>query len=1337
MTKSLIRFFRQLLTKLLWLISIIVIIFVLLLSVIKLSLPYWIDNKARMVALVEDTFGGDFDYSQLELDWSEFKPTLFIKDGQWVAADDSMQYKAATSRVVLNFWQSLFKGYLIAESIELNDVSAEISIPDSNYPQWQNNFDLGLLLKRYPEAINQESIQINHLALTVHKEQQSRRGQISTLSFTKLNHQRQLIVEFQSDFTSQAKFVVETKGPLFKKDSTINIYGLLRDFDFSDSAQFFELPKDIPIELADTELWLNYKGKTPQSGRLIFQAGSSSSSVAKLDADINYARKDDFLIFSSNNFHVVERYKNDELKEYNSRFKVERKTEDDNSYYWHINAENTPLGYISALMIPFIPPDFSAELVQIQPKGDLISLDIEAEQQGQTITPIDGSAELINFSSQPTASIPGINLQSVHINSQNSGWNIIAKSVDSTINWPGVFAQPIPIETMQIDSWVGFSDQQFIRINNFSLDNPDTSTKAYGTLQLLDDDINLSLHAESQDVDMAALYKYWPRNKMDDEVLEFLDRAFVAGNVEFSQLTWRGSLEDFPYVHNEGQFNIRAEIADAQLKFDPEWPDAENLSAGVEFDNNQLLIEAFKGNVLGNDIGQVEGVIESLFTPGSILNLDISNQVSYVNYRNLFFQSPLQQWLGKELIDLKFNGALAHQLLMRIPLSDANDEFSLEGAINFNGQDIQLASYGLGLNNIQGWLHYTQAGVYAEQLKATLWENPVNIDIKVDEYTNNADLADINASSQFDLAKAVASLNLQLPIKVEGKSLVKLHYRRDSKGAESLIVRSDLKGTKIDGPPWLSKGKEESSAFLSTLYKKQSRIHARTIYRDTLSSQLHFSTEALNDINGVVAMGELATSSIKVPEQGVAIEGFFPEINSYEWINSLQVKKEGEFFWPQWIDHILVKTALFTVAGQSLHDVELRDSLLADDSVRFNVLAREGNGNLTLYKDGRKHVTIDKLDIELKPFSRISESELNIDKQALDNWQLECLSCEINGIDTGQLTLVSNLNNDTVVVKGDSQVEGQLSAYLEGRWQGDSSQVDVRFNTEDTGGLLKRWGYGDGVKETKASGEISLQWSGGFLDFSLKNLNGSINLETGEGAVKELSDRQARVFSLFSLQSIRRRLSLDFSDLFEDGFFFDKMVGKFTINDGVITSEDVFIDGVAADVRVRGSINLVEQTVDQNVTVVPKIGSSLPLLAGWAIEPTTGLIMLIVNKIFEPVVDVVVSIEYKVTGDLSNPTVVELSKKSKEVVVPEVNESELEAEKLKNKNDSPEGANLNKAESKAGKTEGGLKKSLKNSSKESSKERLSQTSTIDTSSEPDESMQPEQKATDSDGNNDE
>lgn len=1277
MTKRLTRILRRFLSGFLWLVSVLVIIFVVLLSIVKLSLPYWTEDKQEMVALVEGQFGGIFDYSELEVDWSEFKPTVFIKDASWKETDGSMSYGSESARVVLNFWESIFKGYVIAESIELTGAVAEISISESTASTDSWSFDIDLLLKRYPEFINQERIDINGLTLKFARKEQIRKVQFSTLNFEKLKEQRQLILEFQSDFSSQTKLIIESNGMPFSEGSQLKVYGLLRDFDVLDSAKFLNLPEDIPVELADTEFWLEYVGKEPTSGRVIFKAESSNSKVAQLDAEINYQKTDNTAIFSSDRFYVAERKDDDELIEFDSYFKAVRKEDDDQSIQWLLEAENTPIGYFVTLSSPFIPPKLREILSKVQPDGELVSLNIRAAQEETSVIPISGSAEISNFTTVASSYGPQLSLNSINIEEEDSGWRLTAKSNDSQLSWPSVFKGDIPIDDFSLNTWVSVEEKPLIKIDEFLLNNKEAHVAVHGSVQIEEDDAVISLYGEAKDVDIATLEKYWPRNSMSEEALEYLDQSLLKGKVEFARLVWRGGFEAFPYEDSSGVFDLRAKVLDASLKFDPDWPQVDQLYAQAHFKNNQLFLAADKGQINGQDIGQASGVIDSVFTDNTYLRLDINNRVGYELYNFVFLNSPLQEWLSPALLDLTFSGNLEHQLKLEVPLSDDDADVNIIGKVLFNGEKVQLDSYGLALESLQGELNYTQQGAYGKNLKGRFWRSPVAIDIAVGDYGKGDDLVNIDAISDFDLAKAVASFDLQLPIYVEGKSQVNLHYRQDSDGAESLIVRSDLKGTKINGPSWFSKSKDEKSSFLSTLYRKNNRIHARTIYRDTVSSQLSFDVDSPDDINGVIALGDLATHSIEVPAKGVAIRGFFGEIHSNEWLNSLQVKKGGTFFWPKWIDHISIKTALFTIAGQSLHNVELSDSLLADESVRFNVKADEGFGNLTLYQDGRKHVTVEKLDIELGDFSQLSDSEVNIEKSSLDNWQIECLACKINGIDTGKLTLVSKLDGGAVVVQGDSQIEGQLKAYLEGRWQGDSSRVEINFETLDTGALLKRWGFGDGLKDTKATGNAVLEWPGGFHDISIANISGLIDLETGEGAVKELSDRQARVFSLFSLQSIRRRLSLDFSDLFEDGFFYDKIKGVFTINEGVVHSDNVFIDGAAADVKVKGTTNLVKRTVDQNVTVVPKLGSSLPVLAGWAIEPTTGLIMLLVNKLFEPVIDVVVSIEYKISGDLNNPTVIELNKKSKEVALPEV-EEEVKQESQETKDSLEESSELDK-----------------------------------------------------------
>jgi len=86
-------------------------------------------------------------------------------------------------------------------------------------------------------------------------------------------------------------------------------------------------------------------------------------------------------------------------------------------------------------------------------------------------------------------------------------------------------------------------------------------------------------------------------------------------------------------------------------------------------------------------------------------------------------------------------------------------------------------------------------------------------------------------------------------------------------------------------------------------------------------------------------------------------------------------------------------------------------------------------------------------------------------------------------------------------------------------------------------------------------------------------------------------------------------------------------------------------------VEIKGVTNFPENRIENCVRVTPKLGSSLPILAGWAIEPVTGLVVYLMSKIFQPVLKVVTSILYKVEGPLDNPEIIELKKTSGTAVV--------------------------------------------------------------------------------------
>ena len=1272
MVKSIITTIRRWLTKLLWLVSIVVILFVLLVSVVKLILPYWLDDKETIVELVEKQIGGEFDYQELVVDWTRFRPTIYLQETEWKSDDHRIQVTSERNTIELNLWKSLIDGYLQTESVEVNGVNLSYTLNDlaaESDTQKLSDISLSrlkLALDMHPEILQQSKISLRDVTVTVRHQGNSRTLVAPLILFTKLGSERQLIVDARSELFSSGRFVIESFGQPLADKSQVDLFASLEDTDIKSLAKFLNLKQDYPVDLINAKIWLTYEGDRPVAGYSQILASGDQSRIAQLDGAIRFKSDETGFSLSSDRFHLVEREALSETEQeaeageklvgFDSQFNV-TVTNNDSGSSWDMSADNFPVSYLVTSVKPFLPPEHFDLINGLNPDGHIHQFHLIAEQTQEAFKPVRADIHLSDPAVQEFQTVPGLKLDQIRIKDEGGKWRVNLAAEDSQLVSSKWLKNPIAIDALSFNGLITSDRQTRIEIDEFEVANSDLAIKVEGLISFIEDsegqpDTELALYAEATNINIAELHNYWPTQGMKPETVEYLNQSLLGGTVSKARFLMRGNLENFPYQDGSGQFYIEADTQNVTFKFDPEWPQAEQINAKAIFDNDTMSIVADSGQLLGSQVNQATATIDSFSNDVSMLVITIDAEATDKSYLALHQNSPLQEDIGDAVTDFSINNPINPNLEITIPLG--NDvPASLKGVIPLDGHQVSLKDYPLKLTGMQGNIHFTENGAYSENLRGNLWGNRFSIDVKVDEYTNDDDLVKLDAKSAFAVGKVFDANNIQSPLSISGNSELVVRYRVAENANQSLIVRTDLKGTEINGPKWLSKSKDDSADVLVTLFESNGKIQSRAIYRDSISSQLVFSSDDINDVNGVIALGELATSKVAAPQRGVAIRGQFDEIKSYDWINSLQFKSGDAFSWPKWINSIDIKTPILDVAGQKLHEVHLTDEQLAGQYLRFRLTANEGKGSLTFYDDGRKHVLVDELDIQLEPFSKLSDGDIHLEKSALYNWQLECASCRINGIDTGVLTLVTEKTDQGVTIKGDSKIEGLLSAYLEGSWKGDLSKVNITFTSPNAGRLLQRWGYGDGIRDTSTEGKLDLSWKGGWHQFELNKSNGSLNVNTGQGVVRELSDRQARVFSLFSLQSLRRRLTLDFRDLFEDGFFYDSINGNFTIKEGVVHSDRVSINGATAEVTITGSTDLVNSTVDQNVVVIPKLGSSLPVLAGWAIEPTTGLIMLLINKIFEPVLDVVVRIEYNIKGDLSNPEVIEVDKKSKEIVVPD------------------------------------------------------------------------------------
>ena len=130
--------------------------------------------------------------------------------------------------------------------------------------------------------------------------------------------------------------------------------------------------------------------------------------------------------------------------------------------------------------------------------------------------------------------------------------------------------------------------------------------------------------------------------------------------------------------------------------------------------------------------------------------------------------------------------------------------------------------------------------------------------------------------------------------------------------------------------------------------------------------------------------------------------------------------------------------------------------------------------------------------------------------------------------------------------------EAQFAA--SGRWAAGGSRrmaLDFKLALADSGAFLERLGAGQALRGGKGEMQGQLSWAGSPLTLDYPSLEGQLRLDVDAGQFLHADPGSARLLGVLSLQSLPRRLSLDFRDLFQEGFAFDSIEGDVKVARGV------------------------------------------------------------------------------------------------------------------------------------------------------------------------------------------
>jgi uncharacterized protein YhdP len=183
------------------------------------------------------------------------------------------------------------------------------------------------------------------------------------------------------------------------------------------------------------------------------------------------------------------------------------------------------------------------------------------------------------------------------------------------------------------------------------------------------------------------------------------------------------------------------------------------------------------------------------------------------------------------------------------------------------------------------------------------------------------------------------------------------------------------------------------------------------------------------------------------------------------------------------------------------------------------------------------------------------------------------------------------------------------------------------------------------IAKGKGKMEGQVAWIGSPLALDYPSMSGNFNVNIESGQFLKVDPGFGKLLGVLSLQSLPRRLTLDFRDVFTEGFSFDFVRGDVKIEQGVAMTNNLQMKGVNAAVLMEGSANIAKETQDLKVVVVPEINAGTASLVAAVINPVIGLTTFLAQLALRgPIIDAATQ-EFQITGSWTDPKITKVARK--------------------------------------------------------------------------------------------
>ncbi len=717
-----------------------------------------------------------------------------------------------------------------------------------------------------------------------------------------------------------------------------------------------------------------------------------------------------------------------------------------------------------------------------------------------------------------------------------------------------------------------------------------------------------------------------------------------------------GALNDFPFENAPGTFSINSSLENVSLAFHEEWPKVTEVDAHLTVDKRMLNADISKGKLaervpvekLNIHVSELGLGQETILVHGRI-DAPGNDMLQYV------LHSPLQKKL-KKLSVLSIPDKLDLDLALAVPLYDEGT-LSVNGSLLFDNNDlaINLALAPILLKHVLGTLFFNEQGLSQSLLQANLWDTVTRLQLQTVDTPKSS--TEIRFSSDFDVAALNEQWHSPLLKSLKGYIPVEglIRLVDDAKQWDSIEVKSTLEPLAIDLPAPFSKTIDTASPLsVKANFNFDQGIHLVSSWGERLNADIWFNgkNKQFKPARGLVCLN---CSVAKAPTtSGVILEGNFQTLDWATWQKTFSRFSENsaDTLSFELFQSIRLSIHSLTLLGQTYEDLLLK---IHQSQTLWSVLMQTKDGVLAdLIYDSAKNTVTGKIKKFVYTPSPASKEEKEEKKIPLSPNQIPNLDLEVESLywgekSLGKLNLQGGSQKNKWLLKDATLEAKSYVLTLNGNWLKqdlvDKTDLDATLKIRDLAAFLSIWDVPSVVMAKDGILKLKGGWPGDFRDFSVSRVSGDLALVLKNGRVTHFDpDTEkklglGKLLSILSLQTIPRRLKLDFSDLAYDGYSFDQFEGNFTIKNGVMSTNNSTIDGPVALVTMKGNLDLDKHLYDLDLHVSPHVTASLPVVATIAGGPIAGIATWAASKIINEGVDKVTGYTYTITGPWLEPVV--------------------------------------------------------------------------------------------------